>query len=158
MRRLFTMTLFAAFFAGTAHAVEVRTYYLPTCPFCTHAKEFISGDLIAQFPHIQIVNVDLANRRNHPQFMASMEMCGVSGGGVPLIIVGGTECVVGFGADTPNQLRDLVELAPRTTAAVPSADAQKKNLPTGRNFIFLMALLGIGLLAFGAVALTKRKE
>ncbi len=86
-------TLAAMTMVGTASAADVVLYYSPSCPHCHHAREFISQQLVYEFP---MIDVD-----------AALEKCKYESGGVPVMVIG-DKCFQGYADFMQDELRDAV--------------------------------------------------
>ena len=152
MKKLIALSMAGALFVGVANAATLTKYYAPGCPFCTYAKDFIDGELRTEFPNLNVVEINAA--QDNKAFFDAIKNCGLSGGGVPLIVVGDT-CINGF---KPDEIREAVRNAPPSVAT--NTVDQKKNSQRGggKSWVFLFALMGIAAVAFGIVAITKKKK
>ena len=139
------LSLVSCFFLfGAASAVELRLYYSPACPFCHHAKEFINNELIVEFPHINIVGIDVStgDQRALNQFRATLRDCNFDSGGVPVMVIGG-ECFQGYSPMMNDDLRNAVINAP----------TQKKTT----NPLIFIVLLAMIVSVIGFFVLRKKK-
>ena len=60
--------LFGLAFIGTASAADITVYYSPTCPHCHHARDFISNNLIYEYPTITVTEVNVMDQTNQDKF------------------------------------------------------------------------------------------
>lgn len=106
-----------ATFIGNAMAADMTIYYSPTCPHCHHAREFVSQNLIYEYPTLNVTTVDVTRAENQPEFMDALKKCEYESGGVPVLVVG-EKCFQGYGDSVADELRAAV--------AVDLDDAAKK--------------------------------
>ncbi len=106
-----------AMFIGNAMAADMTIYYSPTCPHCHHAREFVSQNLIYEYPTLKVTTVDVTNAANQPEFIEVLKKCEYESGGVPVLVVG-EKCFQGYGDSVADELRAAV--------AVDLDDAAKK--------------------------------
>ncbi len=100
-------TLAAMTMVGTASAADVVLYYSPSCPHCHHAREFISQQLVYEFPMIDVDAVNVMTQENLPLFQAALEKCEYQSGGVPVMVIG-DKCFQGYADFMQDELRDAV--------------------------------------------------
>ncbi len=104
-------TIFAAAgiaFAGAASAANITVYYSPTCPHCHHAREFISNNLVYEYPKITVTEINVMDGANLPAFQDALKKCEYDNGGVPVLVVG-DKCFQGYADFMQQELRDAVE-------------------------------------------------
>ena len=53
-------------FVGAASAADITVYYSPTCPHCHHARDFISNNLVYEYPMIKVTEVNVMDQANLP--------------------------------------------------------------------------------------------
>jgi len=122
-------------FIGTAGAANVTLYYSPTCPHCHHAREFIEGRLVYEYPQIAVTQVNVMTEQNRDAFMAALDKCKYESGGVPVIVVG-DKCFQGYADFMQDELRHAVEADMSTTeisAAAENKSAMDKDADAFRN-------------------------
>lgn len=100
--------IFGFAFMGAATAADVTVYYSPTCPHCHHAREFIDGTLIYEYPTIKVTEVNVMEEENLPVFQETLKKCEYTSGGVPVIVVG-EKCFQGYADFMQGDLRAAVE-------------------------------------------------
>ncbi len=117
------MTLF-----GAASAADITVYYSPTCPHCHHAREFIGGQMVYEYPKLVVSEVNVMNPDMLPKFQDALKKCEYESGGVPVIVVG-EKCFQGYADFMQQDLRDAVEVdltdADKATAAENRAELEK---------------------------------
>lgn len=101
--------LAGAMFIGNAMAADITIYYSPTCPHCHHAREFISQNLIYEYPNLNVTTVNVTNAANREEFMATLKKCEYQSGGVPVMVVG-EKCFQGYGASMGDSIRAAIEV------------------------------------------------
>lgn len=104
-------------FVGAVNAADVKLYYLPTCPHCHHARDFIGGELVYEYPSIQVEALNVSAGNNVQDFQETLQKCKYESGGVPVIVVG-EKCFQGYADFMKQEFRDAV--------AVDLSDAEKK--------------------------------
>ena len=109
---------FGLAFVGAAGAADITLYYSPTCPHCHHARDFINGRLVYEYPTISVTQVNVMEEPNLPRFQETLKKCEYVSGGVPVIVVG-EKCFQGYADFMQNELRDAV--------AADLSDAQKSD-------------------------------
>ena len=69
MKKLsFLSALFGLTFIGAASAADITVYYSPTCPHCHHAREFIEGTLVYEYPELKVTLVNVMEPSNTDKF------------------------------------------------------------------------------------------
>ena len=96
-------------FAGAASAANITIYYSPTCPHCHHAREFISNNLIYEYPKITVTEVNVMDGANMPAFQDALKKCEYESGGVPVLVIG-EKCFQGYADFMQKELRDAIEV------------------------------------------------
>ncbi|MDR1206842.1 MAG: hypothetical protein LBK26_00260 [Rickettsiales bacterium] len=170
--------LFAPLAANAAP--ELVLYYSPTCPHCHNAQEFIMQNLVIEYRSLVVAQVNVSTQSNANEFQEAVKKCKLDSFGVPLVVIG-EKCFQGYGLTTGQEYREAInaELSAEEVAEASesrkaldanpeevrkaSADrinavqnSEKKN--DGKSYVFLYALFGILLIAFGFVALSKKKK
>lgn len=120
MKKLLFSVFFGILICSAAKAADITLYYSPYCPHCHHARDFFVNNLVYEYPNLKVVQVNVMEESNLPQFQEVLKKCEYESGGVPVIVVG-NKCFQGY-ADFMNQeLRDAVEVdlseADKRTAA-----------------------------------------
>lgn len=113
------------FFCG-AKAADITVYYSPSCPHCHHARDFISTDLIYEYPDIKVNMVNVTDKSNHDKFRAAIAKCEYETGGVPVLVIG-EKCFQGYGDFMRDDFRRAVE-ADLSADAVKKAEEIRKTL------------------------------
>jgi glutaredoxin len=168
-------TVFVAF-CTAAGAASMTLYYTPTCPFCHHAKDYINDHLRDEFPDLNVIEINVAERVNQRVFRDAVGRCGLDGGGVPLIVIG-DECIQGFGTETGARMREAIQNLPapepvpvteELAEAIETAEQEMEEAAEeiravreregGSISIFMMALAAITLLSLGAVLFARKKK
>ncbi len=109
MKKLpFLSAVFGLAFFGAAGAANITVYYSPTCPHCHHARDFIGGHLIYEYPNITVSEVNVMTETAMPVFQDALAKCKYDNGGVPVIVVG-DKCFQGYADFMQQELRDAVE-------------------------------------------------
>ena len=109
MKKLsFLMAFFSLIFMKTTFAADITLYYSPYCPHCHHAQDFFSNEMIYEYPHLRIIQVNVMEENNLPVFKNALSKCKYDNGGVPVIVVG-DKCFQGYAEFMKKELRDAVE-------------------------------------------------
>lgn len=116
--------LIGALFGVTAYAADITVYYSPTCPHCHHARDFVSNNLIYEYPELNVTMVNVMESANRPEFMDTLKKCEYESGGVPVLVIG-EKCFQGYADSMADDLRAAVE-ADMTDAAKSIAAENKK--------------------------------
>jgi glutaredoxin len=107
LRKLFIMTSVVLLFACKAKAADITIYFMPTCPHCHHAMEFLDTD--KDMKALEIEKIDVTkDKANADLFFAQLKKCELTSGGVPLIVING-KCLQGYGPDTGKDIKKLLE-------------------------------------------------
>lgn len=101
--------LFGLFFVGTAFGADIRLYYSPYCPHCHHAREFMVNNLVYEYPKLHIVQINVMEESNRPEFQDVLKKCEYESGGVPVVVVG-EKCFQGYADQMQQELRDAIEV------------------------------------------------
>ena len=115
-----------AVLAGSVNAADITIYYSPTCPHCHHARDFISNNLIYEYPNLNVTTVNVMESANRPEFMDTLKKCEYESGGVPVLVIG-EKCFQGYADSMADDLRAAVE-ADMTDDAKSVAAENKKSL------------------------------
>ena len=107
MRKIFG-ALCGAMFIGNAVAADITIYHMPTCPHCHHAREFVSQNLIYEYPELKVTTIDVTQESNRQEFMDTLKKCEYDSGGVPVIVIG-EKCFQGFADSMADDVRAAVE-------------------------------------------------
>ena len=94
-------------FAGAASAANITVYYSPTCPHCHHARDFISNNLVYEYPNLTVSEVNVMVPENAKVVDEAFKKCEYESRGVPLIVVG-EKCFQGYADFMQQDLRDAV--------------------------------------------------
>lgn len=116
--------LAGAMFIGSAMAADITIYYSPTCPHCHHAREFISQNLIYEYPNLNVTTVNVMDAANRDEFMATLKKCEYESGGVPVMVVG-EKCFQGYGDSMGDSIRAAIEIDMDDAAKGIAADNKK---------------------------------
>lgn len=95
-------------FVGAASAADITVYYSPSCPHCHHAREFISNNLVYEYPTITVTEVNVMDQANLPKFQETLKKCEYESGGVPVLTIG-EKCFQGYADFMQSELREAVE-------------------------------------------------
>ena len=118
MKKLsFLFALVGLVFTGAASAADITLYYSPYCPHCHHARDFFVNRIVYEYPDVRVVQVNVMDQKNLPQFQDVLKKCKYDNGGVPVIVVG-DKCFQGYADFMQQELRDAIE--------VDLSDADKK--------------------------------
>lgn len=93
------VTLFAC---GNSESSDVVLYYMPGCPYCHQAEDFLKAEGIAA-DKINVTDGPAAMEK----FQAALKKCDAKSGGVPLIIVKG-KCIQGFDPAVGVQIKGIL--------------------------------------------------
>ena len=97
-----------AMFAFGANAADITIYHMPTCPHCHHARDFVSNNLIYEYPELKVTLVNVTDAANREEFMATLKKCEYESGGVPVLVIG-EKCFQGYADSMADDLRAAVE-------------------------------------------------
>ena len=111
-------------FAGAASAANITVYYSPTCPHCHHARDFISNNLVYEYPNLVVSEVNVMTPENAQVVDEAFTKCEYESRGVPVIVVG-EKCFQGYADFMQQDLRDAVE-ADLSDSEKATAAANKK--------------------------------
>ncbi len=100
--------IFGLSFLGAASAADVTVFYSPTCPHCHHARDFIGGTMVYEYPELKVTEVNVMEQANLPLFQETLIKCEYESGGVPVIVIG-EKCFQGYADFMQQELRDAVE-------------------------------------------------
>lgn len=105
---------------GAASAADIAIYHSPTCPHCHHARDFIEGQLVYEYPTLSVSEINLMVPENVEKFQDALAKCEYDSGGVPVIVIG-DKCFQGYADFMQQDLRNAVEAdmsdADKATAA-----------------------------------------
>jgi len=127
MKKVFG-ALVGAMFVGNAVAADITIYHMPTCPHCHHAREFVSQNLIYEYPELKVTTIDVTQEANRTDFMDTLKKCKYESGGVPVIVIG-EKCFQGYADSMADDVRAAVE-ADMDDAAKAVAAENKKAMET----------------------------
>lgn len=129
MKKLsFLFALVGLVFTGVASAADITLYYSPYCPHCHHARDFFVNRIVYEYPDVRVVQVNVMDQKNLPQFQDVLKKCKYDSGGVPVIVVG-DKCFQGYADFMQQELRDAVEVD-MDAAAKDKAAENKKAMDT----------------------------
>ena len=100
--------IFSLTFIGAASAADITVYYSPSCPHCHHAREFIEGTLVYEYPELKVTQVNVTKPENRDAFRAALTKCEFESGGVPVLVIG-DKCEQGYADFMQDRLRQAVE-------------------------------------------------
>ncbi len=109
---------------GAASAADIAIYHSPTCPHCHHAREFIEGQLVYEYPTLSVSEINVMVPENNEVFRATLKKCEYESGGVPVIVVG-EKCFQGYADFMQQELRDAVEADMNDAAKATAAENRK---------------------------------
>ena len=115
-----------AMFAFGANAADITIYHMPTCPHCHHARDFVSNNLIYEYPELKVTLINVTDAANREEFMATLKKCKYESGGVPVLVIG-EKCFQGYADSMADDLRAAVE-ADMTDEQKSAAAEHKKAL------------------------------
>ena len=116
--------LIGAMFAYGANAADITIYHMPTCPHCHHARDFVSNNLIYEYPELKVTLVNVMESANREEFMATLKKCEYESGGVPVMVVG-EKCFQGYGDSMGDSIRAAIEIDMDDAAKGVAADNKK---------------------------------
>ena len=96
-------------FVGAASAADITVYHSPTCPHCHHAREFISQNLVYEYPTITVTEVNVMDQANREKFTETLKKCEYESGGVPVLTIG-DKCFQGYADFMQAELREAIEV------------------------------------------------
>ena len=117
--------LFGLFMFGGAFAADVTIYYSPTCPHCHHARDFVSNNLVYEYPSVRVNMVNVMAESNRPEFIDALKKCKYESGGVPVLVIG-EKCFQGYGDSMRDDLRRAVEVGLSQEEVKASAEYRTK--------------------------------
>lgn len=123
MKKIFG-AIAGAMFVGNALAADITIYHMPTCPHCHHAREFVSQNLIYEYPELKVTTIDVTQDANRQEFMDTLKKCKYESGGVPVIVIG-EKCFQGFADSMADDVRAAVEVDMDDAAKKVAADNKK---------------------------------
>ena len=123
MKKIFG-AIAGAMFVGNALAADITIYHMPTCPHCHHAREFVSQNLIYEYPELKVTTIDVTQDANRQEFMDTLKKCKYESGGVPVIVIG-EKCFQGYADSMADDVRAAVEVDMDSAAKKVAADNKK---------------------------------
>lgn len=123
MKKIFG-AIAGAMFVGNALAADITIYHMPTCPHCHHAREFVSQNLIYEYPELKVTTIDVTQDANRQEFMDTLKKCKYESGGVPVIVIG-EKCFQGYADSMADDVRAAVEADMDDAAKKVAADNKK---------------------------------
>lgn len=134
MKKLsFLFALVGLVFTGAASAADITLYYSPYCPHCHHARDFFVNRIVYEYPDVRVVQVNVMDQKNLPQFQDVLKKCKYDNGGVPVIVVG-DKCFQGYADFMQQELRDAVEVDMDAVAKDKAAENKKAMDTDPENF------------------------
>ena len=115
-------------FIGAASAANITVYYSPSCPHCHHARDFVSNNLVYEYPTITVTEVNVMDQANLSKFQETLKKCEYESGGVPVLTIG-EKCFQGYADFMQAELREAVE-ADMSDADKAKAAENKKAMET----------------------------
>jgi LPXTG-motif cell wall-anchored protein len=109
---------------GNAFAADITIYHMPTCPHCHHAREFVSQNLVYEYPNLKVTTIDVTQDANRADFMATLKKCEYESGGVPVMVVG-EKCFQGYSDAMADDVRKAVEADMDDAAKAVAAENKK---------------------------------
>ncbi|MGI5846019.1 MAG: LPXTG cell wall anchor domain-containing protein [Alphaproteobacteria bacterium] len=162
------MALGLIFITSGAFATQkIEIYYAPSCPHCHHAMAFIDQTLKAEYKDLEVVKVNVAEQPNRDTFIKVIKKCKFQSGGVPVLVVNekcfqgyaefmNTEIMAALGpADAKTDDSEINKSSENKIAELPEESIKKSN---NVNSTTLYILLGLLIVALGAVFLVKKKK
>ncbi len=126
MKRLSMLfAIFGCLFVGTAPAANITIYYSPTCPHCHHARDFISSQLIYEYPNLTVTQVNVMTESAMDAFRNALQKCKYESGGVPVMVIG-EKCFQGYADFMQQELRDAIEADLSDTEKAVAADNRRE--------------------------------
>jgi glutaredoxin len=105
LKKLFIITSAVLLFACKAKASDITIYFMPTCPHCHHALEFLDKDM----KDVSVEKIDVTkSSENANLFFDQVKKCGLESRGVPVMVING-KCLQGFGPETGTEIKKLLE-------------------------------------------------
>jgi glutaredoxin len=85
-------------------AADLVLYFMPGCPHCHNAIEFIDAELSG----VSVEKIDITKGgSNTDKFNAALKKCGLESRGVPLMIVKG-QCLQGYGPERGAEIKKIL--------------------------------------------------
>ena len=123
-KTLLLSVLAGAAFIGSANAADITVYHMPTCPHCHHARDFISNNLIYEYPDLHVTLVNVSEAANREDFTNTLKKCEYESGGVPVLVIG-EKCFQGFADSMGDDLRAAIEVDMTDEAKSVAAENKK---------------------------------
>ncbi len=123
MKKIFG-ALVGAMFVGNAFAADITIYHMPTCPHCHHARDFVSQNLVYEYPTLKVETVDVTQDVNRDAFINALKKCKYESGGVPVMVIG-EKCFQGFSDAMGDEVRSAIEADMDDAAKKVAADNKK---------------------------------
>lgn len=107
MKKFLLLSLFMVTNLVFAKTNDLKIFFLPACPHCHHALEFLENDLSKQVPNLNIIKVNLQdNDNNIIEFKKALSKCNYTSGGVPLILIK-DKCFQGYSDNVKNDIEKI---------------------------------------------------
>ncbi|MCQ2562091.1 MAG: hypothetical protein MJ158_00515 [Alphaproteobacteria bacterium] len=91
-----------------ANGADLTIYYLPSCPHCHHAKDFIQNRLVYEYASLEVTEVNVGEKENIEEFRAALQKCKYDRGGVPVIVIG-DKCFQGYAENMQKDFREAID-------------------------------------------------
>jgi glutaredoxin len=104
MKKLLIAASAVVLFACGSDAADVTLFYMPTCPHCHNAINFIENEL--KGTSIEKIDVTKGGK-NIERFNNQLVKCNITSRGVPLMVVKG-KCFQGFTAEIGTQVKEAL--------------------------------------------------
>ncbi|MDR2770119.1 MAG: glutaredoxin family protein [Rickettsiales bacterium] len=94
----------ALFACKQTDAADLTLYFMPGCPHCHNAIEFIDSELAG----VSVEKIDITKGGfSTDKFNAALKKCGLESRGVPLIIIKG-QCLQGYGPERGAEIKKIL--------------------------------------------------
>ena len=117
--------LFGMFVFSGAFAADLTIYYSPSCPHCHHARDFISTNLVYEYPSLHVTTVNVMAESNRAEFIDALKKCKYESGGVPVLVIG-EKCFQGYGDVMRDDFRRAIEVDLTEDEVKTAADNRQK--------------------------------
>lgn len=109
MKKILLTVSTLALFACGSDASDITLYYMPGCPHCHNAINFLDSEIInnvkIESRAVTVEKIDVTKGgKNAARFNEQLKKCSLTSRGVPVIVVKG-ECIQGFGPETGEQIK-----------------------------------------------------
>lgn len=144
-------------FFGAAHAADITVYYSPSCPHCHHARDFIGGTLVYEYPSINVTMIDVMPEQNRDMFRETVKKCELKSGGVPVIVIG-EKCFQGYADFMQNDIRAAIEVDMSEADKSAAAENQKAMRDNAEEFKSKNAARADAIQEYDATAAQKKTK